>query len=156
MSIHTDYEKWEEMNESGNCPVYNSDSMPEGMIDLYELEHSWLNSKPVECMKWACHVTAKYHDPELYDLEEEELFGFMIDLQMYSKALKEVTRAVKINYESHGNSLPHLHVYFYPRNMNDPFPGKPIDYNEKRDDIYDEGEYEEFVKKMREELASMD
>ncbi|MFW6064765.1 MAG: HIT family protein [Candidatus Natronoplasma sp.] len=156
MSFHSNYNEWKEMNELENCPVCNSDSMPEGMIDLYELEHSWLNSEPVECMKWACHVTAKYHGPELHDLKEEELFGFMKDLQIYSKALKEVTSAVKINYEIHGNTLPHLHVHLYPRTMDDPFPGKPIDYDEKRDDIYEEGEYDGFVKKMRQKLASMD
>ena len=61
MSFHQDFEKWKKMTEPENCPVCNSEPMPEDMIDLYELEHSWLNSEPVECIKWTCHVTAKYH-----------------------------------------------------------------------------------------------
>ncbi|MFW6304423.1 MAG: HIT family protein [Candidatus Saliniplasma sp.] len=152
MSFHHDFEKWKEMSDLENCPVCNAELMPEGMIDLYELEHSWLNSEPVECIKWACHVTAKYHGIELYELDEEELLGFMKDVQIYARALKNVTKAIKINYEIHGNTLPHLHIHLYPRTMDDPFPGKTIDYNKKREDLYDEGEYEQFVKEMKEEL----
>lgn len=152
MSFHDNYEKWEQKAKIENCPVCNAKPMPEGMIDLYELPHSWLNSEPVECIKWACHVTAKYHGIELYDLNDHELFGLMKDVQVYAKALKNVTNAVKINYEIHGNTIPHLHVHLYPRYMDDPFPGKPIDYNNKRVDIYEDGEYDEFVVNIRKEL----
>lgn len=152
MSFHSNYEKWERRSKVENCPVCNAAPMPEGMIDLYELPHSWLNSEPVECIKWACHVTAKYHGIELYDLKDDELLGLMKDVQLYAKALKNVTHAVKINYEIHGNTIPHLHIHLYPRYMEDPFPGKAIDYNQKRPDIYAEGEYEEFVDSMRKEL----
>lgn len=152
MSFHHDYAKWERKTRPENCPVCNAAPMPEGMIDLYELKHSCLNSEPVECIKWACHVTSKCHGIELYDLTDEEMFGLMKDVQLYAKALKNVTKAVKINYEIHGNTLPHLHVHLYPRYMEDPFPGRAIDYSQKRADIYAAGEYEEFVKRMREEL----
>jgi hypothetical protein len=30
-----------------------------------------------------------------------------------SKALAAATGAVKLNYEIHGNSLPHLHMHFF-------------------------------------------
>ncbi len=35
--------------------------------------------------------------------------------QPVSKALAAVTGAVKLIYEIHGNSLPHLHMHFFPR-----------------------------------------
>ncbi|MFO8109094.1 MAG: hypothetical protein R6U17_01015 [Thermoplasmata archaeon] len=138
------------MTEPENCPVCKAEPMPEGMIDLYELEHSWLNSEPEECIKWTCHATAKYHGVELYHLTDRELLGFMKDVQFYAEALKNVTGCVKINYEIHGNTILHLHLY--PRTMDGPFPGQPIDYNKRRADIYDEREYEEFIAKMKAEL----
>ena len=152
MSFHNDHEKWKDMADPENCPVCQAKPMPEGMIDIYELEHSWLNSEPVECMKWACHATAKYHGIELYHLTDSELLGLMRDIQFYAEALKNVTDCVKINYEIHGNTIPHLHVHLYPRTMDDPFPGQPIDYNQKSGDIYDKGEYREFVGKMKVKL----
>jgi len=139
------------MTDPENRPVCKAEPMPEGMIDLYELEHSWLNSEPEECIKWACHVTAKYHGVELYHLTDRELLGFMKDVQIYAEALKNVTVCVKINYEIHGNTIPHLHLHLYPRTVDDPFPGRPIDYNQKTSSIYGDGEYEEFVVRMRDE-----
>lgn len=152
MSFHNNYEKWELKARRENCPVCNAEPMPEGMIDLYELPHSWLNTEPIECIKWACHVTSKYHGIELYDLNDHEILGLMKDVQIYAKALKKVTNAVKINYEIHGNTIPHLHIHLYPRYMDDPYAGKPIDYNNKRADIYIDGEYNVFVANMRKEL----
>jgi hypothetical protein len=82
----------------------------------------WINTVPVECMKYACHLTAKYHGPELFDLAEDELAVLMRDVARAAKALRTVTMAVKINYEIHGNTVPHLHVHLYPRFRDDPFP----------------------------------
>lgn len=33
---------------------------------------------------------------------------------------------VKMNYEIHGNSIPHLHMHFFPRYRGDQFEGQPI------------------------------
>jgi diadenosine tetraphosphate (Ap4A) HIT family hydrolase len=44
-----------------------------------------------------------------------------------ARELRAVTRARKINYEIHGNTLPHLHAHLYPRFEGDPFESRPID-----------------------------
>ena len=154
MSFHTHYERWRYLSKKENCPVCNAEAMPEDMEDIYELDYSWLNAEPVECIKGACHVTAKFHAVELFELDDEQLIGFMKDVQKYSKTLKKVTDAVKINYEIHGNTLPHLHLHLYPRYLDDSFPGQPIDYNDKSNK-YKEREFEEFVENMRKELDKM-
>jgi diadenosine tetraphosphate (Ap4A) HIT family hydrolase len=41
-------------------------------------------------------------------------------------------RPTKMNYEIHGNTLPHLHLHPYPRASDDPFVGGPIDPNRSR------------------------
>ena len=154
MSFLNDYEKWKYLSKKENCPVCNDESMPKDMEDVYELKYSWLNAEPVECLKGACHVTAKFHAIELFDLDDEQLFGFMKETQKYAKALKKVTKAIKINYEIHGNTLPHFHLHLYPRYKDDPFLDQPIDYNDKSNK-YEEGEFEEFVKELRRELDVM-
>ncbi|HEX9896123.1 MAG TPA: HIT family protein [Dehalococcoidales bacterium] len=150
MSFHTDYAKWVRSCKKEFCPVCNREPAPQGMEDLYELPHSWLDTTPTECLKGTCHVVAKKHAVELYELNDAEMLGLMKDIQLYAKALKSVTGAIHINYEIHGNTAPHLHIHVYPRYMDDPFPGKPIDFNYRY--FYETGEYEEFMKKMRAEL----
>ena len=127
--------------------------MPEGMLDILELNNSWLSAEPVDCLKGACHLTAKKHVVELYELTDDELLPLMKEVQRCARALQQVTQAVKINYEIHGNTLPHLHIHLYPRYKDDPFPGRAIDYHQKRG-WYGEGEFEVFVERMRREITS--
>ena len=152
MSFHHQYDQWLAMTEAQNCPVCQQKPMPDGMVDIVDLPNSWLDAEPVDCLRGACHLTAKKHVVELYELDDVELLGFMKELQLCVKALKAVTGAVKINIEIHGNSLPHLHVHLYPRYRDDPFPGKAIDYHQKRR-WYAAEEFKLFVARMRETIA---
>jgi diadenosine tetraphosphate (Ap4A) HIT family hydrolase len=152
MSFHHDYENWARMTLRENCPACNQLPMPEGMVDIAELPGSWLDAEPTACLKGTCCMVSKFHAVELYDLADDELLCLMQDVARCARALKKVTNAVKINYEIHGNTVPHLHVHLFPRYMDDPFPGQPIDYRQRRADIYREGEFAEFVERMRQEL----
>jgi diadenosine tetraphosphate (Ap4A) HIT family hydrolase len=154
MSFHDDYESWQRMTASEHCPVCQQLPMPDSMVDIAELPNSWLDAEPTECLKGACHLIAKRHVVELYDLADSELLGLMNDVQRCARALKNVTGAVKINYEIHGNTIPHLHIHLYPRYVDDPFPGQPIDYRHKRPDVYKAGEFQSFIEGMRRELAT--
>jgi diadenosine tetraphosphate (Ap4A) HIT family hydrolase len=153
MSFHTDYEAWVKLSDPQNCPVCKNLPMPPGMVDVIELRHSWLNAQHTDCLKGACHATAKKHVIELYELDDKELLGLMNEVQRYAWALKQVTGAVKINYEIHGNTVPHLHIHLYPRYLDDPFPGRAIDYHRSIDQ-YSEGEFETFVNALREQIGS--
>lgn len=153
MSFHTNYKKWQKMTQKEHCPICNAEPMPEGMEDVYELKYTWLNAEPKECLKGASHVTSKIHAVELYELKDKALVGFMKEVSIYAKALKKVTNCVKINYEIHGNTIPHLHLHLYPRYMDDPFPNKAIDYNQKSVNIYNEGEYKQFIQNLKEEIT---
>jgi diadenosine tetraphosphate (Ap4A) HIT family hydrolase len=153
MSFHTDYETWVQLSDPKNCPVCQNLPMPEEMKDIAELPNSWLSAEPWECLKGACHVTAKKHVIELYELSQEELVGLMSDVQRYARALKKVTGAVKINYEIHGNTLPHLHIHLYPRYIGDPFAGQAIDYHQRMNQ-YTGGAFLTFIKAMQNEIFS--
>jgi len=152
MSFHNNFDQWLAMTERQNCPVCQQLPMPEGMVDIVELPNSWLNVEPVECLRGACHLTSRQHVIELYEFNDDELLAFMKEVQLCAKALKIVTNAVKINYEIHGNSVPHLHVHLYPRYRDDAFPGQAIDYNQKKR-IYSAEEFKAFVDEMRKVIA---
>lgn len=155
MSFHIKYERWKNWADPQNCPVCKQLPMPEGMVDIVELPASWLSAEPVECLKGACHLTAKRHVVELFELTDDETLDLMRDLKLCSRALKTVTNAVKINYEIHGNTLPHLHIHLYPRYMDDPFPNQAINPYQKRSDLYGDGEFDQFVAQMRQEIDQM-
>jgi len=46
---------------------------------------------------------------------------------MAAQALDALFRPAKMNYEIHGNTIPHLHIHLFPRFAGDPFVGRPID-----------------------------
>jgi len=76
----------------------------------------------------------------------------MRDLQRVAAALQEITRAVKLNYEIHGNTIPHLHVHLFPRYKGDPFEEGPINPL-IRESPYGEGEFESFRRTLQARLS---
>lgn len=88
---------------------------------------------------YACLVFRR-HAVELHELSESEGAAFMRDIRRLSAAVQGVTGAVKLNYEVHGNSLPHLHMHVFPRYPGDPFEGGPINPKAVRQPVYAPGE----------------
>ena len=83
------------------------------------------------------------HAVELHDLTEAE--AYLRDIQRVSRIVQEITGAVKMNSEVHGNSLPHLHLHLYPRSPSDPFDGGPIDWSLAKRPVYAPGEFAGYV-----------
>ena len=106
-----------------------------------ELEASWVTLNPQGPMRGYACLVFRRHAIELHDLTELEGAAFMRDIRLFSAALQSVTEASKINYEVHGNRLPHLHMHFYPRYPGDPFEGRPIDQRLVRQPVYAAGEH---------------
>jgi diadenosine tetraphosphate (Ap4A) HIT family hydrolase len=90
---------------------------------------------------YACLVS-HLHAVELHDLPEPTACAFMRDARRVSQALKGVTGAVKLNYEIHGNSLPHLHMHVFPRYRGDRFEDEPINPREVTQPVYAPGEFQ--------------
>jgi len=89
---------------------------------------------------YACLVFRR-HAVELHDLSEAEGAAFMRDAQRLSRAVAEATGAVKLNYEVHGNTVPHLHLHVFPRYPGDGFEGRPIDPRAVAGSVYAPGEF---------------
>ncbi len=151
-SFHHNYLQNSKMADTTNCPVCQNEQHPEPPVLIKEFPHSWM-----ECFPEAqgrlfgkCHVLSKIHSEHFFDLSRENMSDFMHEVQIAAKALHEITGAVKINYEIHGNSLPHLHVHLFPRYLDDDFPGKSIDYNIHVPSPYEsKEEFNWFIEKMK-------
>lgn len=158
-SFHYRYPSYAREAKKEHCPCCNELPMPGGMEDLAELEHSWITASPVAQGRLfgKCCVTAKYHSVMFYDMPKDIMTGFMGDVQKAANALHRVTGAVKINYEIHGNSGPHVHCHLFPRYLDDDFPSAPIDYRITEPSPYESvEEYRWFVEEMRRILDAIE
>jgi diadenosine tetraphosphate (Ap4A) HIT family hydrolase len=81
------------------------------------------------------------HAVDLHDLPEAAASAFMCDARKVSMAVASATGAVKMNYEIHGNSIPHFHMHFFPRFRGDQFEGQPINPRLVVRPVYAPGEF---------------
>lgn len=119
--------EWPGLISGELCPICRQGT-PTNVI--VELECSWLtmgNEPPGPPLPGTCALFHRRHAVELHDLTPEEATALMRDVQRVSRALAEAATPVKVNYEVHGNTIPHLHVHFFPRYPGDPFENGPID-----------------------------
>ena len=67
------------------------------------------------------------HITEPTELSDEEAASYWRDVLDTARALIAHYRPLKMNYETLGNSLPHLHTHLVPRyRAADPRPGRPF------------------------------
>src|SRR6516162_2455308 len=117
--------EWPGLCSGVSCPICKA-GQPSGiLLDLSDV--SYLTSCPEAAVYGYCFLVFKRHVVELDELSEEEGRRLVRDIGRVAAALRNVTNCVKLNYEIHGNSIPHLHVHVYPRYRGDPFEDGPID-----------------------------
>ncbi len=144
-----DPEKWRTLVSGEACPICAS-GKPYGIVA--ELEASYLTTEEGVPFRGYCCLVLKRHAVELHDLGDEEAASLMDDMRRVSRALQEVTGAVKINVDIHGNTLPHLHAHFFPRYVGDPYEDGPIDFRrseDAREFTYGPEEFRRFVENLR-------
>lgn len=94
---------------------------------IADLPTVWVSAPPRAPLPGYLCVVAKRHVEEPFDLEQPELTAFWTEAMSVAAALHKLLRPSKMNYEIHGNTIPHLHLHLYPRYSGDPFEGRPID-----------------------------
>jgi len=72
-------------------------------------------------------VVARLHVIEPFELDPPDRLAFWEDCMLAGRALNSLFSPRKMNYEIHGNSIPHLHMHLYPRYAGDPYGTGPID-----------------------------
>jgi diadenosine tetraphosphate (Ap4A) HIT family hydrolase len=85
-----------------------------------ELPASWVSAAPRAPLPGYACVVCKRHVVEPYELAAEDGAAFWADAMTAARVLAELYEPVKMNYEIHGNVIPHLHLHLYPRFIGDP------------------------------------
>jgi len=139
MSLWNDPDRWAALCSGEACPICRQ-GQP---LDLVaKLEASWLTMQEAAPVRGYVCLVSQIHAVDLHDLQEAAACAFMRDARKVSKAVASVTGAVKMNYEIHGNSIPHLHMHFFPRYRGDLFEGQPINPRVVVLPVYASGEFE--------------
>ncbi len=146
MSAWGDPDKWAALRRGEGCPL--CDIGPKSVVA--ELTTSILTISPTPALKGHCCLVFRRHAPELHDLSPDKAAAFMRDMRAVSLAVESTNPdALKINWLSFGNVVPHLHVHFFPRRMGDRFDGRPVDPSVQDSAAYAVGEFDNYIAKLR-------
>jgi diadenosine tetraphosphate (Ap4A) HIT family hydrolase len=139
MSLWNDYDRWSALCSGVACPICRQ---REPLDVIAKLEASWVTMQEAAPVPGYVCLVSQTHAVDLHDLPESAALSFMRDARRISMAVASVTGAVKMNYEIHGNSIPHLHMHFFPRYRGDQFEGQPINPRLVMQPVYTPGEFE--------------
>ena len=138
MSLWNENDRWAALCSGSACPIC---LRSEPLDVVAKLEATWVTMQEVAPVRGYACLVLQTHAVEIHDLPDAAATAFMRDAQRVSKALAAVTGAVKMNYEVHGNTLPHLHMHFFPRYRGDQFEGQPINPKLTVQPVYTAGEF---------------
>ncbi len=139
MSLWNDSKRWAALCSGAECPIC---LRGEPLDMVANLESSWVTMQEAAPVRGYVCLVPRSHAIELHDLSESDALAFMRDARKVSRAVSKATGAVKLNYEIHGNSLPHLHLHFFPRYRGDQFEGQPINPRLVNHPVYARGEFQ--------------
>ena len=103
-----------------------------------------------------CIVALDNHKTEIFYLETKERHDFFDSVSIVAKAMKNSTKAGKINYGIFGDEVSHLHVHVVPKikdgkDWNKYFTVTRDDYNEPMTPE----QIEKWTKKLKLEIESL-
>jgi diadenosine tetraphosphate (Ap4A) HIT family hydrolase len=94
---------------------------------IAELGATWVTAGVEAPLPGCVCVVSKRHVVEPFELPPDALIAFWQEAMSVARALAQLLEPAKMNYEIHGNTIPHLHMHLFPRFLGDPFEGGPID-----------------------------
>lgn len=156
-SFHYNYDDYLKGSQEESCLFCNDYPAPKGIFEIANLNYSiaYIERTAQGRLFGKGFVISKLHVVDFEEMPKEDMAGFMSDIQVVAKALHKITGAIKINYEIHGNTGPHLHCHLFPRYLDDDFPGLSINYQLVEPSPYEsDEEFMWFVEQMRAELIS--
>ena len=122
--VWSDPAEWARRKSPEGCVICRSGKPPDVIA---ETALCWVTSPMSAPLPGYVCVVSKRHVNEPYELPPAEQCLFWRDAMTAAQAVASVVHPVKMNYEIHGNTLPHLHLHLFPREPDDPYVGGPID-----------------------------
>ncbi len=125
--VWADSERWAQRCDPEGCVICTA-GRPHGIVG--KLAHTWVATDPEVAVYGYVCVISTSHVVEPFDLPSPDQATFWHEAMAVARAISARLRPIKMNYEIHGNTLPHLHMHLLPRQPDDPFVGRPIDLKE--------------------------
>jgi diadenosine tetraphosphate (Ap4A) HIT family hydrolase len=117
--------QWHALKTEGGCPWCQGPGPPPDEV-IAETEMCWVTAPADATLPGYVCVSTKRHVIEPYELVDDARDAFFGDAMAVARGLAEAVRPTKMNYEIHGNTIPHLHMHFFPRFADDPYVGYVI------------------------------
>ncbi|MFG1928978.1 HIT family protein [Cryptosporangium sp. NPDC048952] len=122
---------WEERKAGKDCPhcalIAASDDQPWG-LKVFEGEYVtgilWRAGNNMR--GYTVALWNRGHACEPTDLAPAEAAGYWLEVTHLAAAITAVADPAKMNYETLGNAVPHLHTHLIPRGRLDPAPHQPL------------------------------
>lgn len=93
--------------DGSTCPICRQG---EPLLVLLEMQASWVTAPPTAPLPGYVCVVSKRHVVEPYQLRPIERQMWWEEVMLAAEAITELLRSPKMNYEIHGNTIPHLHT----------------------------------------------
>ena len=120
-----------EMRRGVGCPMCaegRPDETPHGIrFFVGEVADAYLR-KPAIQRGLSIVVWRGRHVVEPTEFSDDEARMYTQELLAVGRAIEQVMRPVKMNYNLLGNAVPHVHTHVVPRYMDDPRPGWPFPF----------------------------
>lgn len=123
-------QEWELWKSESKCPVCRS-GRPNNV--LVEFDASFACAGPKAPLPGYVCMVARRHVVEPFELPAVEREQFWAESMLVARALNTLFAPGKLNYEIHGNTMPHLHMHIHPRFADDPYVGGPIGWQASYD-----------------------
>lgn len=109
-----------------SCPLCDKLQKLPGDELVWQFPHSVALLGPWQYHTGYCILIARTHATELHQLPADERAAFFEEMVTLSRAIDSAFKPRKMNCESLGNQVPHLHWHLFPRRADDPELLKPV------------------------------
>ena len=116
--------EWEARRTPDGCVICKAG---EPLDVVAEFETCWATAGREGALPGYVCVVARRHYNEPFEMPPDEQALFWQEAMRIATAVNRVVQPIKMNYEIHGNTLPHLHLHLFPRQPDDPYVGGPVD-----------------------------
>ena len=120
---------WDERKRGKGCP-FCADGRPDdngfGMrVFSSPTCDAYLQRRDVGQRGYTIAIWRGRHVADPTELSNDEAATYFSAVLRVARALETHYRAIKMNFEMLGNSVPHLHTHVVPRHLDDGAPGMP-------------------------------
>jgi diadenosine tetraphosphate (Ap4A) HIT family hydrolase len=121
-----DPEVWRHLSSEEGCPICARLASGDASYVIAATAAVLVTAEPDATMPGYVCVTSRRHVVEPYELGASDQSEFFLDAMSVARAVATAVKPAKMNYEIHGNTIPHLHMHLYPRQADDPYVGYMI------------------------------